>query len=99
MLRLRRSAIGVVREVRERWWWNWNSGSACPASASYNIPVACNRATADFLVSSPLMKEEYRRLTMGVEDQLIRWVQPAPVEKTAIEPLPTELSFGEQSRA
>src|ERR1700694_5183897 len=41
----------------------------------YNIPVACNRATADFLVSSPLMKEEYRRLTMGVEDQLVRWVQ------------------------
>jgi hypothetical protein len=23
------------------------------------------------------MKEEYRRLTMGVEDQLVRWVQPA----------------------
>jgi hypothetical protein len=31
-----------------------------------------NRATADFLVSSPLMKEEYRRLTMGSEDQLVR---------------------------
>jgi methylglyoxal synthase len=24
-----------------------------------NIPTACNRATADFLISSPLMKEEY----------------------------------------
>jgi len=42
----------------------------------YNIPVACNRATADFVVSSPLMKEEYRRLTMGIEDQLVRWVPP-----------------------
>ncbi|GAC1409113.1 MAG: methylglyoxal synthase [Gemmatimonadaceae bacterium] len=38
----------------------------------YNIPVACNRATADFIVSSPLMKEEYRHLTMGIEDQLVR---------------------------
>jgi methylglyoxal synthase len=42
----------------------------------YNIPVACNRATADFIVSSPLMKEEYRRLTMGIEDQLVGWVSP-----------------------
>jgi len=42
----------------------------------YNIPVACNRATADFIVSSPLMREEYRRLTMGIEDQLVRWVPP-----------------------
>jgi methylglyoxal synthase len=27
----------------------------------YNIPIACNRATADFLVLSPLMDEEYSR--------------------------------------
>lgn len=27
----------------------------------YNIPIACNRATADFLLSSPLMDEEYER--------------------------------------
>ncbi|MFX1310665.1 MAG: methylglyoxal synthase [Promethearchaeota archaeon] len=27
----------------------------------WNIPVACNRATADFLVSSPLMSEDYTR--------------------------------------
>ena len=57
----------------------------------YNVPVACNRATADFLVSSPLMKEEYRRLTMGVEDQLVRWVQPIPVERPQSEPIPTDL--------
>ena len=28
----------------------------------YNIPIACNRATADFLLSSPLMHREYGRL-------------------------------------
>jgi methylglyoxal synthase len=34
----------------------------------WNIPVACNRATADFLVSSPLMASAYqRRLDDGVE--------------------------------
>ena len=25
----------------------------------YNIPIACNRATADFILSSPLMAQEY----------------------------------------
>ena len=28
----------------------------------YNIPTACNRATADFLVASPLFHDEYERL-------------------------------------
>ena len=27
----------------------------------YNIPIACNRSTADFLLSSPLMEEPYER--------------------------------------
>ena len=28
----------------------------------WNIPIACNRASADFLVSSPLMSDAYERL-------------------------------------
>jgi methylglyoxal synthase len=28
----------------------------------YNIPTACNRSTADFLISSPLLNEEYQRI-------------------------------------
>ncbi len=27
----------------------------------WNIPLACGRASADFIISSPLMSEEYRR--------------------------------------
>ena len=27
----------------------------------YNIPIACNRSTADFLLSSPLMQKAYER--------------------------------------
>ena len=26
----------------------------------YNIPIACNRSTADFLISSPLMDQKYK---------------------------------------
>jgi methylglyoxal synthase len=29
----------------------------------YNVPTACNRATADFVLSSPLMTVEYERPT------------------------------------
>jgi methylglyoxal synthase len=31
-------------------------------AATWNIPVACNRATADFLLTSRLMHEEYEAI-------------------------------------
>ena len=31
-------------------------------AAVWNIPIACNRASADFMISSPLMDNEYSRL-------------------------------------
>jgi methylglyoxal synthase len=31
-----------------------------------NVPIACNRSTADFLLSSPLMNEEYRPAVAGI---------------------------------
>ena len=31
-------------------------------AAVWNIPIACNRASADFLISSPLMSQEYQRI-------------------------------------
>lgn len=33
----------------------------------WNIPVACNRASADFMISSPLMDSEYERLVPDYE--------------------------------
>ena len=33
----------------------------------YNVPIACNRATADFLLSSHLMDEEYERRLPDLE--------------------------------
>jgi methylglyoxal synthase len=34
----------------------------------WNIPIACNRATADFMISSPLMDGEYDRLVPDYDD-------------------------------
>ena len=34
----------------------------------WNIPVACNRASADFIISSPLMAGEYQRLLPDYAD-------------------------------
>lgn len=41
----------------------------------WNIPVACNRASADFMFSSPLMGEEYARLLPDYEGYRQRVIQ------------------------
>ena len=38
----------------------------------YNIPVACNRATADFIISSPLMSIEYPRELIDYKERIVR---------------------------
>lgn len=36
----------------------------------YNIPVAINRSSADFLISSPLFEQEYEKIQPDYESQL-----------------------------
>ena len=38
----------------------------------WNIPVACDRTTADFMISSPLMSVEYERILPDYEGYLAR---------------------------
>jgi methylglyoxal synthase len=44
-------------------------------SVVWNIPVAYNRSTADFMIASPLMVTEYRRLVPDHESHLRRDVK------------------------
>ncbi|MEP0823504.1 MAG: methylglyoxal synthase [Ignavibacterium sp.] len=41
-------------------------------SVLYNIPTACNRSTADFLISSPLMTERYTQQVTDYSQYLER---------------------------
>jgi methylglyoxal synthase len=43
----------------------------------WNIPVACNRATADFVISSPLMSSSYQRALPDYQGYLTRVRGPA----------------------
>jgi len=38
----------------------------------WNIPIACNRASADFMISSPLMDAEYHRLVPDYDEYRAR---------------------------
>lgn len=42
----------------------------------YNIPTACNRATADFMISSPFMNRSYHRILNDYDAHLKR-IYPA----------------------
>jgi methylglyoxal synthase len=43
----------------------------------WNIPVACNRASADFMISSPLMSGVYERRRPDYEDYTARVIEDA----------------------
>ena len=40
----------------------------------YNVPIACNRATADFVMSSPLMDETYLPIHQNYDAYIMREV-------------------------
>lgn len=61
----------------------------------WNIPIACNRASADLMISSPLMDGEYHRLVPDYDEHgtsKINWgertgqVWPGVAESAAIKP-------------
>ena len=41
----------------------------------WNIPVACNRASADFMISSPLMTSDYERQTPNYQSYVNRQIE------------------------
>jgi methylglyoxal synthase len=44
-------------------------------SVLYNIPTACNRSTADFIISSPLLKARYKPIVKDYSGYMGRTVQ------------------------
>ncbi len=44
-------------------------------SVLYNIPTACNRSTADFMISSPLLNEKYEPILNDYSGYIGRTVQ------------------------
>lgn len=41
-------------------------------SVVYNIPIACNRSSADFIISSPLINEDYTPILKDYSEYLTR---------------------------
>jgi len=44
-------------------------------AAVWNIPVACNRASADYIISSKLISEDYERELPDYDDYINRGIQ------------------------
>ncbi len=55
----------------------------------WNVPVACNRASADFMISSPLMSSAYERALPDFEVHRNRF-EPVPDSETVAEPAPIQ---------
>lgn len=51
----------------------------------WNIPIACNRATADLMISSPLMHESYVRAIPDYDSYTGRVIELGAVELALIE--------------
>jgi methylglyoxal synthase len=52
----------------------------------WNIPVACNRASADFMISSTLMTGEYKRLVVDYQPYRERLDAPVTTEEKNVDP-------------
>ena len=50
----------------------------------WNIPIACNRASADFMISSPLMDAEYHRLVPDYQEYRNRRIVLSEDEDTDV---------------
>ena len=49
----------------------------------WNIPVACNRASADFLISSPLMRHRYERQEPDYGEHAMRYRAASAAQRVA----------------
>ena len=58
----------------------------------WNIPLACNRASADFIISSPLMSTEYERLVPDYSKYRARLAVPDSL--SVISPEISRMPFG-----
>jgi methylglyoxal synthase len=52
----------------------------------WNIPVACNRASADFMISSSLMTGEYKRLVVDYQQYRERLDEPVTTDEKNVDP-------------
>ena len=54
----------------------------------WNIPIACDRASADFMISSPLMDKRYPRLVPDYDVYRSRVIPPSEPAKPEVADLP-----------
>ena len=48
----------------------WDVKALLRIAMVYNIPIACNRASADFMFASPIIRREYRRFMTDAKEQI-----------------------------